>query len=204
MDLDIMLLPHSAPTPDTASSFSEAKRQVFDDIVRDVGSRQASLFGVPTVMANKVGSIRSNPPWQFFFIPTNGKFVGHSCICKKGGDQVSKVPDHEEGIAIGIVQLGSEKSAQQVRDCLSTSGRHVVALPSPISFVWTYIMEPIGKFTYRQNVSARRRMINSSCTVNVGGESGDTISGWLGLTSTALMGSCFFGVAWYLRQRRKV
>jgi N-carbamoylputrescine amidase len=56
--VDMMLMPHSAPTPMQNPLCSREYVEFYDSTLRECAQRTARLLGVPAIMANKCG------PWQ--------------------------------------------------------------------------------------------------------------------------------------------
>lgn len=55
--VDLLLMPHSAPTPMVSPIFPASAARMFNEHLRNVASYYASMLGVPAVFVNKSG------PW---------------------------------------------------------------------------------------------------------------------------------------------
>jgi N-carbamoylputrescine amidase len=146
-DADLVLMPHSAPSPTLANGLTQADVDVTNDNVRNVSRDVALQLGVPTVMANKVGPWRTRVPRPF--LREDSSFPGLSAIVACDGEVLARMRD-EEGVIVADVALRPERKAKsQPRTC----GRW--ARPVPPYFARFAVPETLGGIAYR--LSRRRR-----------------------------------------------
>ena len=150
---DLILMPHSAPSPDIPFGGRRVER-VFDHQVSRVAVRYARALGVPTVLSNKTASSHSSTTIPIApFMRLRWRFRGHSMVCDGEGRILSTLVD-QEGVVIGDVALGkagTEAPRRRVRGYWAFSPsafRHASAL----MFV---TMDFFGRLAY--SVSRRRR-----------------------------------------------
>jgi len=99
-DPDMILMPHSAPTPRVP-----IVGRVLDDIVADTARRYAEALGVPTVLANKALGPGSTPVPGIPGVRIPWRFRGFSTVCDANGAVLDKLVDRE-GVVVGEVTLG--------------------------------------------------------------------------------------------------
>ncbi len=97
---DLILMPHSAPTPRIP-----IVDRVMDDMVSDNAHRYAVALGVPTVLANKVLGPTSTPVPGIPKLRIPWRFRGFSTVCDANGTVLDKLVDRE-GVVLGDVTLG--------------------------------------------------------------------------------------------------
>jgi len=176
---DLLLCPHSAPTTNVCRSFPQDKVDLFNAIVRETPQRMAQLFGVPVILSNKVGPLHSRNPWPWIMIPRHHTFRGWSSIwdCHHGETRLVAAassatnPQHnndaqdETEIVMATVHLDDNKKKsiaqvqQQLQELQQQSTRYLVTLPFPLPFVWTYLMEPMGRWSYARSHAKRRAAV---------------------------------------------
>jgi len=139
--VDLVLLPHSAPTPMQSPFFPRKQVEFCDNTLKEHAHRYAKLLGVPVVMANKSGKWKTEMPRSY--PPQNSIFPGLSSIADSDGNVKAQLKS-EEGVIVGDVSLDSSKKAASPPQ---THGRWTMKLPW-YSYCWQ-LMETIGKISYR-------------------------------------------------------
>lgn len=111
---DLILMPHSAPTPHVPL-FAAAFRRIYDSQLSRAAVRYAKSFGVPVVMANKGADelVRARIPhsphmpyWPRF--PLQWTFEGHSTIVDHRGERLAYL-EGGEGVLVEDVVLDPSK-----------------------------------------------------------------------------------------------
>ena len=121
----MLLCPHSAITTNECLTFPKRDVLGFNRILEQTPSRMAKLYGVPCLMANKVGSLHAVGPWPFGYFPSNHTFPGYSSICSSGdGISLSAANKStnigEIEVMVGTVYLGEDnKMVDQVMEDIS-------------------------------------------------------------------------------------
>lgn len=146
-DVDLVLMPMSAPTPTVNRPLKEKDLAEYDDMIKSLASDVARTLGVPTVMANKAGAWKTVSPWPF---PVeDSRFPGFSTIAAASGEVSAQCAD-EEGVLVADVALDP---ARKVRRPL-VLGRKWARKP-PRLFKLFVISETWGWLSYC--LSTRRR-----------------------------------------------
>lgn len=145
---DIILLPHSAAEPSIIPILFPQKAVDFlNNYTKNVTSQISKLFGVPSVMANKVGEWKSNLPKPY--PPQNGNFLGYSAIADAHG-KVLKQNYYEEDIIINEVIL--DKSLKKKN--INIENYNGFSTKVTWHFKWWFIVENKGQKSYAKKVSS--------------------------------------------------
>jgi N-carbamoylputrescine amidase len=146
--VDLMLMPHSAPTPTQGVFFPRKAVDVFNDSLRTVAKHYADLLGIPTVMINKSGKWNTTLPGLPFF-PQRSTFPGLSTIVDSDGEIKAQL-GAEEGVIVENVILDPARKTDAEPSC---RGRWAMDVP------WTAnlfrVVEAIGGAWY--NLSSERK-----------------------------------------------
>ena len=104
---DLILMPHSAPTPDLGRALDLLWRQ-YELQLRDVAPRFARSLGIPVVMANKVSLAPTTTGLPGLpLVRIRWRFRGHSSICDGEGRRLAYLED-SEGVLVEDVTLGGQ------------------------------------------------------------------------------------------------
>jgi hypothetical protein len=170
--IDLLLCPHSAPTTNECLSFPKDKVDLLNEVIQQTPKRMAQIWGVPVIMSNKVGPIHSPAPFPWVFIPKDHTFRGFSQIVASDGSTLANSTNYEKQedddnlprsqVLISDIPLPSHNSntlpllpKEQL-----PQGRYLVPLPFPLPFLWTYLMEPMGRWSYRRSRTKRIAAVN--------------------------------------------
>jgi len=148
--VDLLLMPHSAPTPMPNILFSRKQVEGYKRALQRLAASYSRLLGIPAVMINKCG------PWQtplpgLPFWNQDSTFPGLSTIADSDGTVKAQMGE-EEGIIVEDVTLDpSRKTAVQPK-CFgrwAMKDRMPLALPR--------VIEALGKVSYSFNSERKRR-----------------------------------------------
>jgi N-carbamoylputrescine amidase len=121
--VDMMLMPHSAPTPMQNPLCSREYVEFYDNMVGECAQRSARLLGVPAIMVNKCG------PWQTLlpgpFTAQDSSFPGLSAIADSDGTVKAQLGD-KEGIIVEDVTLDPSRKTHTPPQC---RGRWAIKVP---------------------------------------------------------------------------
>jgi N-carbamoylputrescine amidase len=145
--VDMLLLPHSAPTPMQNPLCTRGYVEWYDNVHRECAQRSALLLGAPAIMANKCG------PWQTPlpgpFPPQDSSFPGLSTIADSDGTVKAQLED-KEGIIVEDVTLDPSRKAHALPQCV---GRWSIEVPWQTKLFGA--MEALGRLSY--SISSERK-----------------------------------------------
>ncbi|MEO0996556.1 MAG: carbon-nitrogen hydrolase family protein [Pseudomonadota bacterium] len=144
---DILLMPHSAPTPTRSPAVNAADIDEYNTAIRNAAADTAKLLGVPAVMANKVGAWKLHSYWPF--PDEDSSFPGGSAIADAGGRVVARLDD-DEGVI--VAEVGLNRGAK-TKPALADRGKWV--RKPPRLFRYFVFAETAGRLRY--HVSRKRR-----------------------------------------------
>jgi N-carbamoylputrescine amidase len=148
--VDLVLMPHSAPTPMQTFYFPRRLVELYNRDLGEAAARTASVLGVPAVMVNKSGPWRSPLPLP---LPTQrSSFPGLSTIADSDGTVKAQLGD-EEGVIIEEVTLDPSRKTHQPPPCF---GRWAARGPLLRNVVWP-AAEFIGRQWYSMSSERKRR-----------------------------------------------
>lgn len=145
---DLVLMPHSAPTPTCKGVLKPRDIQEYNDAVRSISSATARELGVPAVMANKVGQWKTKSPWPF--PDEDSSFPGYSSIADSDGKVLASLGD-EEGVVVADIALDPARKATSPPE-----PRGKWARPVPSLFRLFAIAETLGRISYMLSLKRRR------------------------------------------------
>lgn len=148
--VDLLLMPHSAPTPSTSVLVSKKNAADFDRGLKELAPHYARVLGVPAVMINKSG------PWQTSvpglpFLQQDSAFPGLSTICDSDGTVKAQM-GNEEGLIVEDVTMDPSRKTGQMPQCY---GRWAVKNRVPIPV--PQAIEAVGKTWYALSSERKRR-----------------------------------------------
>lgn len=100
-DFDILLLPHSAPTPQKRKHIAQEHIDRFKDDIKMATERYSTLLGIPVVLSNKCGKFESPAPFGPY---EKTSFPGFSSIADSNGVVLTQL-ENQEGVVIEEVAL---------------------------------------------------------------------------------------------------
>lgn len=114
--VDLLLMPHSAPTPTQSFFFRRKLVEYFkNEMVGQVARRTALQLGVPVVMVNKCGRWQSPLPGTPFF-RQDPRFPGLSNIVDSDGTVKAQLGD-EEAVIVEDVTLDPSRRTHEPPKC---------------------------------------------------------------------------------------
>lgn len=151
---DLLLMPHSAPVVmRTLLGHKGVKR--FENSLRDLAPRYASLLGIPVVMTNKCGRWESPLPGLPFHREVSS-FPGLSAIADSDGAVKAQL-GNEEDVIVEDVRLDPSRKTKRAPQ---RYGRWAWA--DLYGFPWLFrnscpVIEGFGRLWYAASVERRRR-----------------------------------------------
>jgi N-carbamoylputrescine amidase len=135
--IDLMLMPHSAPSLIQALPFAGPIAADSTQRVSDIAGYYSRILGVPTVLANKCG------PWDSGLrYASPSKFIGRSEIVDSDGKSLAKLVD-EEQVIIADVLLDPDRKRRGFKPCngrwvkkISLTERIACGLPERLGAMW--------------------------------------------------------------------
>ncbi len=154
--VDLLLMPHSAPTP----LFYVKPQEVIDtyiDSLKQLSVMHSSKLGIPTVLANKCGPWQSPMPFAPY---QDSSFPGLSSIADSDGSLIERL-GNEEGIIVADVVIDpSRKNPKHYK----TYGRWA-SNEGPLYRDAIVIAEAHGKLLYKLNPRRKKRALEVSASV---------------------------------------
>ncbi len=148
--VDLLLMPHSAPTPAISPVFPEAAARMFNEHLRNVAPYYASMLGIPAVFVNKCGPWVTTLPFMPF-LTQRSSFPGLSSIADSDGTVKAQLGD-EEGVIVEEVTLDP---GRKTGICPACHGRWVREVPFAINEF--RLLEAMGSLYYKLSGERRRR-----------------------------------------------
>ncbi|MFW6113557.1 MAG: carbon-nitrogen hydrolase family protein [Actinomycetota bacterium] len=148
--VDIMLQPHSAPSPMPNPLFPKKYIEIYNRNLREISKYYADLLGIPVVMVNKSGTWDSPIP-MLPFLTQHSSFPGYSAIVDSDGT-VKVQLGGEEGVIVEEIALDPSRKAG-VKP--TSYGRW--ALKEPWVINTFRVVEALGTAWYRCSRERRRR-----------------------------------------------
>jgi N-carbamoylputrescine amidase len=148
--VDLMLMPHSAPTPALGPFVPSRQIDLYEAKLRGLALFYANHLGIPTVMVNKCGPWESPLP-GLPFLPQRSCFPGLSTVADSDGIVKAQL-DHAEGIIVENVVLDPARKALQPP---RTRGRWFGGVPWMTRLF--VIIEALGSLWYGSSLERKRR-----------------------------------------------
>jgi len=158
--VDIILMPHSSPTPSQSRLYSSKAIERYNNQVREVARRNSRLVGVPVVMADKCGTWESPVPfpWSILAGKQKSSFPGLSAIVDSDGTVKAQL-GREEAVIIEDVTLDPSRKVHEPPKCY---GRW--AFEGPRARNLFLVEEAVGRLSYSLSSARKKkaRQISSS------------------------------------------
>lgn len=148
--VDIMLMPHSAPSPMVNLFFPAKAVRAYNHNLENLASYYARMLGIPVVFVNKCGPWTSPVP-GLPFLTQRSRFPGYTCIVDGDGTVKAQLGD-EEGVIVEEVTLNP---ARRKETAPLHHGRW--ALKTPWAMNQFLLVEAVGRLFYRISRERRRR-----------------------------------------------
>jgi N-carbamoylputrescine amidase len=148
--VDLLLMPHSAPTPSTSVLVSRKNADDFNRGLKELAPHYARVLGVPAVMINKSG------PWQtpvpgLPFLKQDSAFPGLSTICDSDGTVKGQLGS-EEGLIVEDVTLDPSRKTGRMPPCYGRwAVKNRIPIPAP------QVIEALGKTWYALSGERKKR-----------------------------------------------
>ena len=148
--VDIMLMPHSAPSP-MKSIFTPPKAiDSFNRNLKELAVYYAKLLGIPTIMINKSGTWETPLP-GIPFLKQVSFFPGFSAIADSDGTLKAQL-GNEEAVIVEDVIIDPSRKTNSKPEC---KGRWTGDFPWGIK-IWRQV-EAVGSIWYRFSSERKRR-----------------------------------------------
>lgn len=148
--VDIMLMPHSAPSPMKSILTPRAAVDAFNANLKGLAQNYARLLGIPAVMINKSGTWETPLP-LIPFLPQVSAFPGYTSIADSDGTLKARLGP-EEGVIVEDVTLDASRKKNTAPAC---RGRWTGSFPWGIR-IWR-LVEALGGMWYRLSPERKRR-----------------------------------------------
>jgi N-carbamoylputrescine amidase len=148
--VDLMLMPHSAPTPMRSILTPQKAVDAFNENLKNLSLAYARQLGIPTIMINKSGPWETPLPFTPFLRQVS-YFPGFSSISDSDGRLLAQLGG-EEGVIVEDVVLDP---ARKTHACTECRGRWTGRFPWGIR-IWKYV-EAAGSLWYRLSSERKRR-----------------------------------------------
>ncbi len=173
---DLILMPHSAPTPSLPFG-GKLLARVFTESLRQIASQYATQLGIPVVMANKVSteigktSVPLVPKWQLQWA-----FHGYSSVTGADGAQTLSKEDQEAAL-VAQVSLDPERKSG---DRPQTDGywSFPPSMFASAAGLVLRLFEAVGQYFYSENPrrrAAARRVLEKHFEAKAEDETSGTI-----------------------------
>ena len=148
--VDLLLMPHSAPTPSTSVLVSRKNADDFNRGLKELATHYAGVLGVPAVMINKSGRWQTPVP-GLPFLQQNSAFPGLSTICDSDGTVKAQMGD-EEGLIVEDVTLDPSRKTGRMPPCYGRwAVKNRIPIPAP------QVIEALGKTWYALSRERKKR-----------------------------------------------
>jgi N-carbamoylputrescine amidase len=148
--VDLLLMPHSAPTPTSSLLFSRKNVEVFNRGLKELAPHYARVLGVPVVMINKSGRWQSPLP-GLPFMRQDSAFPGLSTIVDSDGTVKAQL-EADEAVIVEDVTLDPSRKTNRLPECY---GRWAVKERIPVML--PQAIEAMGTAWYSLSLERKRR-----------------------------------------------
>ena len=148
--VDIMLMPHSAPTPMKSILTPQKAVNAFNSNLKELAVTYAKQFGIPAVMINKSGKWETPLP-GIPFLTQVSSFPGFTSIADSDGKLKAQLGGEEAVIVEDVIMDASRKTNSQ----LECKGRWTGDFPWGIK-IWRQV-EAMGRIWYSLSSERKRR-----------------------------------------------
>jgi len=149
--VDIMLMPHCAPTPEANIFFPKQAVEFWDVIMKGLAKKYSTLLGVPAIFINRCGLWES--PLPGLPMKQRSKFPGLTAIADSDGTVKAQLEDRE-GVIVEDVLLDP---ARKTNITPETFGHWSMKLPWHLNFF--RFVEFCGKIWYSLSAERKRRAL---------------------------------------------
>ena len=153
-DFDLLLLPHSAPTPQKRNHIPQEHIDRFNNDIKMAAERYSKLLGIPVVLSNKCGNFASSAPFGPY---ERTSFPGFSTISDSNG-MVRAQLANEEGVIVDEVTIDK---AGKLNGSFQGYGRW--AWEGPWQRNLMMIVEFFGRLSYSCSNVRKEKAIQAEC-----------------------------------------
>jgi N-carbamoylputrescine amidase len=148
--VDIMLMPHSAPSPMKSILTPKKAINAFHSNLKELATKYAKLLGIPVIMVNKSGKWETPLP-GIPFLKQVSSFPGFTAIADSDGSLKAQLGNEEAVIVRDVVLDPSRKKKSK----LEYHGRWTEDFPWGIK-IWRQV-EAMGRIWYSLSSERKRR-----------------------------------------------
>jgi N-carbamoylputrescine amidase len=148
--VDIMLMPHSAPSPMKSILTPQKAVNAFNSNLKELAVTYAKQFGIPAIMINKSGKWETPLP-GIPFLKQVSSFPGFTAIADSDGKLKAQLGGEEAVIVEDVIIDASRKTNSQ----LECKGRWTGDFPWGIK-IWRQV-EAMGRIWYSLSSERKRR-----------------------------------------------
>ncbi|MDY6964866.1 MAG: carbon-nitrogen hydrolase family protein [Halobacteriota archaeon] len=148
--VDLLLMPHSAPTPEQSFLFPKKQAENFNEVLKKLAYHYASMLGVPVILANKCGKWQT-PLLGLPSLSQNSSFPGLSTIADSDGAVKAQLGD-EEGVIVEDVTIDPSRKISTQPQCY---GKKSMKQTWPVNLFG--VVEVFGGLYYSLSFERRRR-----------------------------------------------
>ena len=148
--VDLLLMPHSAPTPMPGPLVSRRSAEAFNRGLKDLARHYARALGIPAVLINKSGPWKT-PVLGLPLLTQDSAFPGLSTICDSDGSVRAQM-GAEEGVITADVTLDPRRKTGRMPRCYGRwAVKDRIPIPAP------QVIEALGKAWYALSAERRRK-----------------------------------------------
>jgi len=144
-NVNLILQPASAPTPAARFPLRQKDADAFDTLLRNGPAYYARTLGVPVVMANKAGPLKTAMPGGLPEL--DSRFPGASCIADSDGTIKQQLGCEEDEVIVATVTLDKMRKQSTPPPCFGK--RWAMRVPW-YAFIWRYT-QWLGEKSYAKN-----------------------------------------------------
>ena len=149
---DLLLLPHSAPTPQKRNHIAQEHIDRFNLDIKMAAKRYASLLGIPVVVANKCGKFESAAPFGPY---ERTSFPGFSTIADSNGDVKAQL-GQDNGVIVEEVSLDKSNKRR-----LEFKGHGRWAWEGPWQRNIMIVVEFFGRISYAMSKTRKQKALQT-------------------------------------------
>lgn len=153
-DFDLLLLPHSAPTPQKRKHIPQEHIDRFNNDIKMAAERYSKLLGIPVVLSNKCGEFASSAPFGPY---ERTSFPGFSTISDSNGTVRAQL-GNEEGVIVDEVTI--DKSCKRSSPF---QGHGRWAWEGPWQRNLMMIVEFFGRLSYNRSKVRKEKASQAEC-----------------------------------------
>ena len=150
-DIDLLLRPFSGASFEARWPIRQRDVEIVNAALRDGTEESARAWGIPVLMANKVGRLVTTLPMGF--PKQNVEFPGFSAVADGNGKVLGQLRSGTEGVIVGNVTLNSASKRRELRP--NDWGRWTTPMPWWAG-IWV-MTQKLGERAYARSEKRRAR-----------------------------------------------